>query len=71
MKNLILTTALVAVAATGAFAGGKLPSTLSESHSVIEFLDDQNDALAAKNAELQAQLDAIDDRDQKDYQRSE
>ena len=61
MKNLFLTTALVAVTAAGAFAGGKLPSTLEESHSIIEFLDDQNDVLAAENADLKAQLAAIDD----------
>ena len=60
MKNLFLTTALVAVAATSAFAGGKLPTTLEESHSVIEFLDDQNDVLAAENAELKAQLAAVE-----------
>ena len=61
MKNLFLTTALVAVTAAGAFAGGKLPTTLEESHSIIEFLDDQNDVLAAENADLKAQLAAIDD----------
>ena len=60
MKNLFLTTALVAVTAAGAFAGGKLPTTLEESHSVIEFLDDQNDVLAAENAELKAQLAAVE-----------
>ena len=64
MKNIFLTTALVAVAATSAFAGGKLPTTLEESHSVIEFLDDQNDALSAEITELQAQLDDVDNRDQ-------